>query len=232
MSGLGPRLAGIGFKRVPEFGFLWIVVHTMGEEKPSMSSATLSSICAAYFINPVRMIEKQQRAGLRINGVSKPVMEIIREARIDNYKPLFRGMTPLIGHTLVGASTGLIGQPKLQKRIHEMLEDPDDRHKIFSFSKSGANLAASMITSPIYVLLTHPLSRLEVIMQTSPIKEKRIGIFEATRELITDSKKFDIKGMFRGQGIGIVKAIIALSLFHEGRMMVETSFKKYNTLKL
>ena len=40
--------------------------------------------------------------------------------------------------------------------------------------------------------------------------------------------KFGMAGIFRGQGIGIVKAIISLSLFHEGRLFLTDVFKKYN----
>lgn len=35
-------------------------------------------------------------------------------------------------------------------------------------------------------------------------------------------------GVFRGQGIGILKAIVSLSLFHEGRMFCGRMFKQYN----
>ena len=40
--------------------------------------------------------------------------------------------------------------------------------------------------------------------------------------------KFGMAGIFRGQGVGIFKAIISLSLFHEGRLFLTEKFKKYN----
>ena len=61
-------------------------------------------------------------------------------------------------------------------------------------------------------------------MQTSSIKGKSITIFEALKELVTDSKNFGIRGIFIGQGIGIIKAIISLSMFHEGRFFFNKLF--------
>ena len=37
-----------------------------------------------------------------------------------------------------------------------------------------------------------------------------------------------LSGVFRGQGIGIFKAIISLTLFHEGRLFLGRQFKEYN----
>lgn len=69
---------------------------------------------------------------------------------------------------------------------------------MFSFSKSSANLIASALVSPIYVVMTNPLYRLEVIMQTNPIKDKNIKLSEAVKELISDSKAIGLRCMFRG----------------------------------
>jgi hypothetical protein len=88
-------------------------------------------------------------------------------------------------------------------------------------SKSSANLIASALVSPIYVVLTNPLSRLEVIMQTNSIHEKSISLSDAVKEFMKDSKEYGMRGLFRGQGMGVVKAVISLSLFHEGRMFME-----------
>ena len=52
------------------------------------------------------------------------------------------------------------------------------------------------------VVVTNPLSRLEVIMQTNSIKGKSISIFEACGEMAADMAKFGLSGIFRGQGIG------------------------------
>ena len=38
-----------------------------------------------------------------------------------NYKPLFRGTLPPMGHSLASATTGLVGQPQLQKYIKNEL---------------------------------------------------------------------------------------------------------------
>ena len=74
--------------------------------------------------------------------------------------------------------------------------------------------------SPIYVVVTNPLSRLEVIMQTNSIKGGSISTVAAIKEMGADMAKFGLAGVFRGQGIGIFKAIISLSLFHEGRLFI------------
>merc|ERR1712045_595942 len=85
-----------------------------------------------------------------------------------------------------------------------------------------------MGVSPIYVMATNPLSRLEVIMQTSKIDGKAIGVTEAIGEVVQDSKKFGLRGVFRGQGIGIAKAIISLTMFHQGRIWLTEAFKARN----
>merc|ERR1712094_68744 len=93
---------------------------------------------------------------------------------------------------------------------------------------SATNLVASAVVSPIYVIVTNPLSRLEVIMQTNSIKGKSISTTEAVKEMAADMAKFGLRGVFRGQGIGVFKAIISLTLFHEGRMWIGRQFKDYN----
>jgi hypothetical protein len=110
---------------------------------------------------------------------------------------------------------------RLQKWVHEQVKGTVG-------GGSVANLIASSIVSPIYVVVTNPLSRLEVIMQTSSIAGKRIGVMEAIGEMAKDMTQFGVKGIFRGQGIGIFKAIISLSLFHEGRMFLGRETKEWN----
>ena len=56
---------------------------------------------------------------------------------------------------------------------------------------------------------------MEVIMQTSSINKKLISFTEAVKEVAQDTRKFGLPGMFRGQGIGMVKAILSLTLFHQ-----------------
>ena len=75
------------------------------------------------------------------------------------------------------------------------------------------------------------LSRLEVIMQTNSIKGNAIGTGEAIGEMVADMRKFGLAGIFRGQGIGIAKAIVSLTLFHEGRMFLGRKFKESNEAK-
>ena len=85
--------------------------------------------------------------------------------------------------------------------------------------------------SPIYVLATNPLSRLEVIMQTNSLTGKSISTVEAVKEMFADMTKFGLAGVFRGQGIGIAKAIVSLTLFHEGRIWIGNQFKAHNQSK-
>ena len=127
-----------------------------------------------------------------------------------------------MGHSFASAILGLVGQPRLQKYIQKEVGERT------GLGRSVTGLIASSAVSPIYVLVTNPLSRLEVIMQTSSIQGKSIGVIEACKEMVTDSAKFGLRGVFRGQGIGIAKAIISLTLFHEGRMFIQDGFKAYN----
>jgi len=223
MSGLFPRLSGVLLKRIPKFGFLLGYTTVTGDTgEPGYAAATTASILSAPFINPVRMIEKQQRVNLRTTGKEKPVIEILRESKEKKFKPLFRGTIPLMGHSFVSAVLGLVGQPQLQKDIQKRI----GYHS--QFSQSTSNLIASSIVSPLYVVATNPLSRLEVIMQTNSIKGKKIGVVEACGEIAKDTAKFGMKGMFRGQGLGMAKAIVSLSLFHEGRLFLTNKTKLYN----
>jgi len=221
LSGLLPRLVGVLFKRVPKFGVLLGYTALSGDADPGYAAATAASILSAPFINPIRMIEKQQRADLK-SGRVKPVVEILRESAAKNFLPLFRGTVPLMGHSLASAVLGLVGQPQLQRYIQKELGSTG------IVGGSLTNFVASAAVSPIYVVITNPLSRLEVIMQTSAIKGKAISVFEAMAEVARDTTKFGLRGMFRGQGIGIAKAIVSLSLFHEGRMFMQRQFKGYN----
>jgi len=223
MSGVGPRLIGVGFKRIPKFGILLGISFIMGEgESPGFVAATGASIMSAPFINPIRMIEKQQRAFFKQTGSTKPIMEILREAAAKQFRPLFRGTIPLMGHSLASATLGLVGQPRLQKYIQKELGDST------GMGRAATGLVASSVVSPIYVVITNPLSRLEVIMQTNSIQGKSISVVEAVKEVVVDSSKFGMRGIFRGQGIGIMKAVISLTLFHEGRLFLQDSFKANN----
>jgi hypothetical protein len=223
LSGVVPRLIGVGFKRIPKFGILLGFSFFFGEgENPGFAAATAASILSAPFINPIRMIEKQQRAYFKQTGASKSVMAVLKESAAANFLPLFRGTIPLMGHSLASAVLGLVGQPRLQKYIQKEVGDKT------SLGRAATGLIASAVVSPIYVVVTNPLSRLEVIMQTSAIKDKPITVVGAVKELWTDMAAFGLRGIFRGQGIGIAKAVLSLSLFHEGRIFLQESFRQYN----
>jgi hypothetical protein len=223
LSGVGPRLVGVGFKRVPKFGILLGFSFFLGEgENPGYVAATAASILSAPFINPIRMIEKQQRAYFKQTGAVKPIWEILKESAAQRFVPLFRGTIPLMGHSLASALLGLVGQPRLQKYIQKELGDKT------SLGRSATGFVASAVVSPIYVVVTNPLSRLEVIMQTNSIQSKSYTVTQAVKEMARDMTAFGLRGIFRGQGIGIFKAIISLSLFHEGRHFLQDAFKNYN----
>ena len=46
--------------------------------------------------------------------------------------------------------------------------------------------------------------------------------------MAADMAEFGLRGVFRGQAIGIGKAVVSLSLFHEGRMFLARQFKASN----
>jgi len=222
-SGLVPRLVGVGFKRVPKFGILLGISFFIGEDgEVGYLAAAGASILSAPFINPIRMIEKQQRAYFKQTGFEKPITDILRESAAKNFTPLLRGTVPLMGHSLASAVLGLVGQPRIQKYIKDELGSKTHLSGFFT------GFIASAAVSPIYVIVTNPLSRLEVIMQTSKIDGKSISVLEACKEMIEDSKRFGLRGMFRGQGIGIAKAIFSLTMFHQGRIWLIERFKYHN----
>lgn len=164
------------------------------------------------------MIEKQQRAYFKQTGTTKSIKNILIESKATGYKPLFRGTIPLMGHSFISATLGLVGQPKLQKKIENIFNSET------GLSSFTSNLLSSTIVSPIYVIFTNPLSRLEVIMQTSAINQKSITVGQAIKEVSLDTKKFGLQGMFRGQGIGMTKAIVSLTMFHQGRLFLTDYF--------
>jgi len=78
MSGVGPRLVGVGFKRIPKFGTLLGISFFLGEgESPGPIAATGASILSAPFINPIRMIEKQQVRTSRSCDVNVCIVKIL-----------------------------------------------------------------------------------------------------------------------------------------------------------
>ncbi|KAL9189242.1 hypothetical protein ACHAXT_011732 [Thalassiosira profunda] len=167
-----------------------------------------------HFTSAIRMIEKQQRAALKTTGAEKPIIDVVRESAKANFQPLFRGTVPLMGHSCASALLGLAGQPKLQKHIKERLS-----------GYGVGNFTSGLLAS---AAVTNPLSRLEVIMQTSKIDGKAIGVAEACKEVIQDSKQFGLRGVFRGQGLGIAKGILSLTAFHQGRIWLTDAFRNHN----
>ena len=223
LSGLKPRIFGTFFKSIPKFSFIIIISYLFNNtQEIELIPATLASILSAPFINPIRMIEKQQRISLKEKGFQTPIKEILKKSYQYNFKPLFRGTTPLMLHSIISASTGLVGQPKLKKYIENKL------NKNTNLSSLTCGFISTTILSPIYVILTNPLSRLEVVMQTNSINNKNISFLKASKIIINDTKKFGINGLFRGQGIGIAKAIFSLTVFHESRIFIQNQFKKNN----
>ena len=65
-------------------------------------------------------------------------------------------------------------------------------------------------------------------MQTSKIDGKSIGVIEACKEVVNDSKQFGLRGVFRGQGLGIAKGILSLTAFHQGRIWLTDGFRNHN----
>jgi hypothetical protein len=128
-----------------------------------------------------------------------------------------------MGHSLASATTGLVGQPQLQAWINGKINEGN-----LGIGQFAANMISSALVSPIYILMTNPLSRLEVIMQTNSMKGKSITLREAIATVVQDSKEFGLRGVFRGQGIGIAKAIVSLSMFHQGRIWCTEWFRERN----
>merc|ERR1711990_1156966 len=98
------------------------------------------------------------------------------------------------GHSMASAILGLVGQPRLQKWVQKEVGASG------MFGQSATNLISSAIVSPIYVVVTNPLSRLEVIMQTNSMKGNAISTIDACKEMGADMAKFGLRGIFRGQG--------------------------------
>ena len=83
------------------------------------------------------------------------------------------------------------------------------RSKICIFICVQSKRVASAVVSPIYVFVTNPLSRLEVIMQTNSLKGNSISTVAALKELSTDMAKFGLAGAFQ-----CITQIVAACLRH------------------
>lgn len=219
MSGLKPRLGGVLIKRIPRFGILIGYDYLIGGHgQPGVMAIIASSILTTPFLNPIKILEKQQRITLREMGKQKPLRQILDECRQTRYLPLFRGTIPLTLLSICNGLMGLIVQPKLQKKIQYE----------YDISRHLSNLVSSILISPLYIITTNPLSRIGVIIQTSPIGEKPLSMRTGFLEIYKDTLKYGVPGFFRGQGVGIIRAILSLSIFHEGRMLIEDQFRSNN----
>ena len=80
LSGLKPRIFGTFFKSIPKFSFIIIISYLFNNtQEIELIPATLASILSAPFINPIRMIEKQQRISLKEKGFQTPIKEILKK---------------------------------------------------------------------------------------------------------------------------------------------------------
>ena len=193
LSGLVPRIIGVGFKRVPKFGILLGLSFFLGEDGTISATAAFgASVLSAPFINPNRMIEKQQRVYFKQTGAEKPTMGILRESAKMNFQPLFRGTVPLMGHSCASALLGLAGQPKLQKYIKGGLS----HHGVGNFT---SGLLASTAVTPIYVAgPTPPLVWKSSCRHPRLVASPSVS-WRLAKEMVNDSKQFGLRGAFRGQ---------------------------------
>lgn len=79
MSGLKPRLVSVLFKRVPRFSILVGYDYLNGGSgQPGVAAVVAASLLTTPFLNPIKMIEKQQRISLKKTGEQQDIREIIR----------------------------------------------------------------------------------------------------------------------------------------------------------
>ena len=213
-SGLKVRLIGNFIKRVPKFGL--ILGYNGNKKNIGLDSILFAAIFASPFVNPVRFIEKQQR--INLDKCSKEVSAklILKKCKNQYYLPLFRGMIPLISHTFISTSLGIFYQNKIQQNIYKKnLFNSDYGNRLTS------NILSSVIISPLYITLTNPIERIETMIQVQNIEKPKMKINNVINEYIKDVKLNGLKGFLRGQGAGIGKAVVSLTVFHETRMSLE-----------
>ena len=222
-AGLNPRIIGVFTKRVPKFGFLLGYSYVSGNDgKVGAKESIFASLASAPFIAPWRLLERQQRLTLRETGKQRPMMDVVRECATHRFLPLFRGSSALAAHSMVSALLGLSGQPILQAKIETHLGENT------TLGKHSANIIASAIVSPFYVIISNPVNIIENKLMSHPISEKRMTLQTAMKEYSADIKEFGIRGLTRSQNVGIVNAVISLSLFHMGRMSLADYYKARN----
>jgi hypothetical protein len=224
LSGLSPRLFGLIVKKLPIYGTLSSLLYFRNEqEKVSFFTSIYFGIIGSIIINPLRFIEKQQRSLFLLNGKKVSIRDIYIQCKFQNFIPLYRGLLPHCAHSLLSSIFGIYLQPVLQKYFANNFQNQ------YRFQ---SNFLSSCCVSPIYVIVSNPFIRIETIMQTSCVKSPKTSFVKAIEYLNNDYKQFGIKALFRGQGIGIVKAIFTLSIFHEVRMMISNFCKERNNLLL
>ena len=222
-TGITPRFFGILLKKFPVFGILSTVAQLRNEHEISPTTTIITGTLAAIVINPVRFIEKQQRSNFLKKGEKISIFQIVKDSSAHHFKPFFRGIVPHMGHSVISSLLGLCGQPLLQKYIAKQFEAN------CNIGEFGSNILASCCVSPIYVVLTNPITRMEVMMQTAPIRENPPTLKDTARVLYKDYQSYGIQGFMRGQAVGIVKATIHLSVFHQIRMILIENTKMYNS---
>lgn len=213
-SGLKTRLIGNFIKRVPKFGL--ILGYNGNDKTIRLDSILFAAIFASPFVNPIRFIEKQQRLNFHKSNIEINSNVILDKCKKYYYFPLFRGITPLITHTFISTSLGIFYQNKIQKKIYNY-----NYFQNKNINRFYSNLTSSIIISPIYIFLTNPIERIETIIQIKDINKPKYSIINAIKEYKNDVKINGYKGFFRGNGTGILKAIISLTVFHETRMTLE-----------
>lgn len=224
-SGVSPRLFGILVKKFPVYGILSTVCYLRNEKEViSPSSTMIAGILSASVINPIRFIEKQQRSSFLKDGKKISIPYIWQKSQEQSFKPFFRGIVPHMGHSVISSLLGLCGQPKLQKYIAKQLQTHS------TFGQFTANILASCCVSPFYVILTNPLTRMEVMTQTAPISKQPPTLLDTLNFLKRDYQKYGIPGFMRGQTVGVMKAILHLSIFHQARMIFIENTKRYNAV--
>jgi hypothetical protein len=128
-----------------------------------------------------------------------------------------------MSHSVTSGCLALCGQSQLQKMISRKIETKSFLGEITS------NLLSSCLISPIYVI-TNPLTRIETMIQTATIKRSAPSLKDCIVSIKQDYNKYGFHGLFRGQGVGIMKAIVHLTIFHQTRMTFIQKTKIWNQL--
>lgn len=158
-------------------------------------SAIFSAICSSPIVCPLKVIEKRKRSGISVSD----------SLRFPS--TMFRGIGLVAFHSSLSTTLRLVEQPRLKRMLGE------------------SSLASSLLISTAYIVVTNPLSRLEIIIQTGPMNLETIRTRDALRLISRDISVNGCLGMFRGQGISLLGATISLFTFHEVKNLVENSAK-------